>query len=234
MNAPLKRLSVAILSATLMAACATQPPAGTAMTEAERSKAKKDCITHYTVVGSLGGALLGLLSSGKKDKSKGALLGAAAGGALGAALAWGHCVNLYSDSTSYPMANAQETAKKTGYTPAKGKQVKIQDFNVDPVSTAPGKEVHLYGSYYVMAPDGEKEVKVTETRTVSYYDESEGKWKELGSVDAQITSALGTRRAEGRFELPSDVPEGRYRIDFKVSSLGKEDTTSREIVVKKA
>lgn len=227
-----KIVSMTVVAA-LLAACAVQPPVGTAMTDEERSKAKRECITHYTVVGSLGGAILGILTGSKKKKGSAAALGAVAGGAIGAALAWGHCMNLYSDLNSYPVADAAATARKVGYTASKGNQIKIQDFRVDPSAIAPGKEVKLAGNYYVMAPDSQKEVKVTETRTVSYYDEAEKEWKELGSVDAQVTSALGTRKAEGRFELPDDVPEGRYRIDFKVASLGKEDVVSREIEVKK-
>ncbi|MFZ5482750.1 MAG: glycine zipper 2TM domain-containing protein [Pseudomonadota bacterium] len=233
MNAKFRKWTVVASVATLMAGCAAQPPVGTAMTDAERAKAKKDCITHYTVVGSIGGAFLGLLTSGRKDRGSGALLGAVAGGALGAALAWGHCMKLYSNLDSYPVADARETARLTGYQPAKGKQVKIQSFLVDPVSTAPGREVRLNGSYYVMAPDESREVKVVETRTVSYYDESERTWKELGSVDAQLTAALGTRKAEGRFELPPDVPEGRYRLAFKVDALGRSDEVSQEIMVRK-
>ena len=79
-----------------------------------------------------------------------------------------------------------------------------------------------------------KDVKVTETRLVSYYDPAEKQWKDLGSVDQPLTAALGTRRAEGSFEMPADVPDGRYRIALKVSALGKTDTATREITVRKA
>jgi hypothetical protein len=233
MNAPFKRAIVTLVTGTLLVSCAVQPPVGTVMTDAERSKAKRDCITHYTAVGAFSGAFLGILTGSKKNRGSAVALGAVAGGAIGAALAWGHCINLYSDLTSYPLANAQDTAKKVGYKPALGNLVKIENFRVDPASIAPGKEVKLAGSYYIMAPEGTKEVKVTETRTVSYYDESEKEWKELGTVDAKVTSALGTRRAEGRFELPSDVPEGRYRIALKISALDKIDEVSQEIMVKK-
>jgi hypothetical protein len=91
----------------------------------------------------------------------------------------------------------------------------------------------LSGAYYVMAAGDQKDVKVTETRTVAFYDESEKSWKDLGSVDNQVTSALGTRKAEGHFELPADVPEGRYKVSLRVSSLGKSDEASQEVIVKK-
>ena len=48
-----------------------------------------------------------------------------------------------------------------------------------------------------------------------------------------MTAALGTRRAEGRFDLPADVPEGRYRVSLKVAALGRSDEVGQEIVVRK-
>jgi len=91
----------------------------------------------------------------------------------------------------------------------------------------------MSGAYYVMAPEGTQEVKVTETRTLHYFDPSGSNWKELGSVDNEITSALGTRRAEGNFDIPSDVPEGKYKVTLKVSAQGKEDLASQELTVRK-
>jgi hypothetical protein len=233
MKTPMKRFSSVLLVTSLLASCATAPPPGTAMTDEERSKAKQECITHYTVLGTMGGALIGLLTSNNHNKNSATVIGAVAGGALGAALAWGHCMTLYSDLNSYPVADAQTTAGKVGYKPSQGNQVRIQNFNVAPSRLAPGKEMKLSGAYYVMAADGQKDVKVIETRTVAYYDESEKSWKDLGSVDNQVTSALGTRKAEGHFELPADVPEGRYKVSLRVSSLGKSDEASQEVIVKK-
>jgi len=82
-----------------------------------------------------------------------------------------------------------------------------------------------------MAPAGVKEVKVTETRTVSYLDGNE--WKELGSIPQEVVAELGTRRADGSFDLPADMAEGRYRISMKVAANGVEDQKTKELLVKK-
>lgn len=227
-------IAAVVVPIFVFTACAPLPPPGTALTPEQRSQAQRDCITQYTVMGGVGGALLGALLGGGSDRGRGAVIGAAAGGALAFAVAWGQCLQQYSDLKSFPVADARQTAQQVGYNPSRGSEIKIQSFSIDPNSLAPGGEMKLNGSYYVMAPEGQKEVKVTETRAVQYFDPAQNAWKDLGSVDGQITSALGTRRAEGRFDMPKDVPEGRYRVTMKVAALGKQDQASQEIVVKKA
>jgi len=91
----------------------------------------------------------------------------------------------------------------------------------------------MNGSYYVMAPEGEREVKVTETRALAFFDPEKNEWKDLGSVDQEVTSAIGTRRAEGNFDIPADAPEGRYRITLKVSAFGKTDQLTQNLTVEK-
>ena len=102
-----------------------------------------------------------------------------------------------------------------------------------PGTITAGQTANLGGSYYVMAPEGAKEMKVTETRYVKYFDPSKNEWTNLGAVDQEITAAPGLRKADGKFDIPKDVPEGKYRIGFKVASAGKEDTVERDLVVKK-
>lgn len=234
-----KTVAGIIVLTLLLSSCATTPPPGTALTPEERAKAQKNCIVNYTAVGAgagaVTGALVGILSGGKRSQRGliGGAAGAVAGGAIAFAFAWGHCMALYSDVRSFPVAGAQETAQRISYNPSQGPVTKIQDFSLNPNGVAPGREVQLNGSYYVMAPEGSKEVKIQETRKVEYFDASEKQWKDLGAVDQEVTAALGTRKAEGRFEMPGDVPEGLYRITFKVSSQGKTDQTTRDLKVEK-
>ncbi len=233
MKNTIMRVFALILSVIfLLTSCGPLPPPGTALTPQEREEAQKNCIAKYTTMGAIGGAAVGLLLGGRKTKLEGALLGAAAGGALAFALAYGKCLSMFSDLNSYPIAGAQETAMRVGYNPSQGYVTKIEGFSIDPTGVAPGGRVQLNGSYYIMAPEGAKEAKVTETRTVHYYDSSEKQWKELGSVPQEVTSALGTRRAEGSFDMPKDVPEGFYRITFTVEANGKKDQISRDLTVK--
>lgn len=229
----IRPLIIIILVAFISTSCAPLPPPGTALTPEEREAAKKTCIARYTAVGAIGGALIGGLLGSRRAKLETAAIGAAAGGALAFALAWGHCLSVYSDLRSYPVAGFQETAQKIGYNPSQGTVAKIENFSLNPEGISPGGRVQLNGSYYVMAPEGSKELKVTETRTVHYYDDSSKEWKELGSVPQEITAAPGTRKADGNFELPADVPEGQYRMTLKISALDKEDQATRELTVKK-
>lgn len=226
-------LTSVIIVVFLLTSCGPLPPPGTALTPQEREEAQNSCIAKYTTLGAIGGAAVGLLLGGKKTKGEGALIGAAAGGALAFALAYGKCLAMFSDLNSYPLTGAQETALRVGYNPSQGYITKIENFYVDPTGVSPGGKVQLNGSYYIMAPEGTTDVKVTETRTVSYYDPAEKQWKDLGSVPQEITSALGTRRAEGSFDMPKDVPEGNYRITLMVEANGKRDQISSDLMVKK-
>ncbi len=56
---------------------------------------------------------------------------------------------------------------------------------------------------------------------------------DLGQVDQEITAKPGLRKADGNFDLPKDVPEGKYKIGFKVASRGKEDMAEKDLTVKK-
>jgi hypothetical protein len=234
------KVTVAIVLVALMtASCASLPPPGTSLTPEERAKAQKSCIARYTGVGAAGGALTGALVGALVGgrKAQGTLIGAAAGGvaggALAFALAWGHCMSLYSDLNSYPVAGNQETANRVGYNPSQGFVVKIENFSLNPDGISPGGQVQLNSTYYVMAPAGSKEIKIKETRTVQFFDPSGKEWKELGSVDNELMAALGTRRADGNFDLPPDVPEGQYRMTLRISAEGKQDESTKELLVKK-
>jgi hypothetical protein len=234
-----KLLILIVIGAWLSVSCAATPKPGTALTAEQREDAKKQCIAKYTaagaVGGALGGAVLGVLTGGKAQSraAAGAVIGALAGGAMAFAVAYGHCMALYSDLQSFPEAGAGETAQKIGYTPEQGYITRIERFALDPTGVAPGGRVDLNGSYFVMGPEADKDVKVVETRTVHFFDPGANGWKELGSVDQPVTAALGTRRAEGSIELPADVPEGRYRIVMKVAANGKQDEASQELVVRR-
>jgi hypothetical protein len=235
MTKPMLRvLSTLLLPAYLLTACTPLPKVGTQLTDQQRSDAQKSCVMQYTALGAIGGSLLGMLMSSDKDRGKGAALGAAAGGALAYSVAWGKCLKYYSNTNSFPVADAQQTALAVGYTPSRGNVVRIQNFTVMPDQLAPGGSLNLRGSYYVMSPDGQKEVKVIETRTVHYFNPQDNAWKELGSEETPITAALGTRRSEGQTGMPKEVAEGRYRVTFTVRALDKQDQASQEIVIKKA
>lgn len=224
--------AIALIGVFFLYSCASMlPNPDDIKTEEDRVRARNQCIALHTAGGALGGALIGGLIGGDW---KGAGIGAAIGGGIGFAYAWGKCLSLYSTLKSQPAAGYQETAQKVGYNQSQGEVVKIQSFNVSPASVGQGGSVKLNGSYYVMAPPDRTEIKVTETRIVKYFDPSKNEFVDLGQVDQQVTAAPGTRTADGNFDIPKDVPEGRYKIAFIVNAEGKSDMIERELNVRKA
>ena len=222
-------LCLAILfMCTSCASVMTDP--NTITTEEERVAARNKCMVVYTGAGAIGGALIGGLIGGNW---KGAGIGAATGGAIGFAYAWGKCLPLYSTLKSQPVGTYQDATQQAKYNPSQGTVTKVQNFSVSPNPAQPGSSANLSGSYYVMAPEGAKEMKITETRTVKYLDPSKNQWVDLGQVDQEVTAKPGLRKADGNFDLPKDVPEGKYKIGFKVASSGKEDIMEKDLTVKK-
>lgn len=183
MNKYWRGIALLTSAVILFGSCASIPPKGTSLTAEERATAQKQCIAKHTAGGVIGGALIGALLSRKRGE--GAVIGGAAGGTLAFALAYGHCLSLYSDLNSYPAADAGETARRVGYVPSAGNITKIERFSVNPAAAAPGGKVQMNGSYYVMAPEANKDVKVIETRSLRYLDPSSNQWKDLGSVDQE-------------------------------------------------
>lgn len=229
----LKPVVLVVLVSFLFTAFAALPSTTAALTAEERESARNQCLAKYTAVGAVGGALLGGLLGRKGSKTEGVLIGAAAGGALSFAVAWGHCLSLYSNLDSQPMADERTTAGRVGYSSSRGYVVKIENFSINPEGISPGGKIQMNGSYYVMAPEGGREVKINETRVISYFDASEDGWKELGTVDKELTSYLGTRRIEGVFDMPADVPEGNYRITLRIKAMGREDSMTRDFKVRR-
>ncbi|MFN3479968.1 MAG: hypothetical protein ACK415_06240 [Thermodesulfovibrionales bacterium] len=232
-NKFIKITAIVILSIFVLASCGLPPP-GTALTPEEREAAKNNCIAQYTIGGAIIGGIAGALIGGGKRAGVGTAIGAAGGGMLGYLIAYGKCVAYFSDLQTFPMAGYQDTMKNERYSPEQGEVVKIKEFSSNPQEVNLGNKVQLKGSYYIMAPKDIKEVKVKETRTLYYFNSSKKEWVELGPAENEVTASLGTRKADGTIDIAKDLPEGRYRVDFKVSALGKEDVASTEYLVKKA
>ena len=196
-------------------------------TPEERRAARNKCIAMHTLGGAAIGALAGALIKG----TKGAIIGAAGGGTLGFAIAWGRCFSLYSDLSSTQVADYSETATRYNYDSSKGDEVKINTFTITPTRISQGNTVQLNGSYYVMTPEEKTDLKVIETRTLQYFDETKNQFIELGKSDNEVTIAPGLRNVDGNIEIHENVPNGRYKIIFKIESQGKTDKVERELVV---
>jgi hypothetical protein len=199
------------------------------MTMEERQSARRKCIAMYTGAGAALGALTGAIIGG----GRGAAIGGVSGGALAFAIAWGQCFSHYSDLNSTQVADYEETAQKAGYDPSMGDQIKIENFTITPSQVSQGNSVNLDASYYVMPSAQVSDLKVIETRTVKFFDETKNQFTELGKADEEVTVSPGTRRAVGSTDIPEENPDGRYVIAFKVTTLGKSDEREQEILVKK-
>ncbi len=228
-----KALALSILSLFFLTSCGLPPP-GTPLTPEERERAKNQCIAQYTIGGTVLGGISGaLLGGGKGRGGQGAIIGASAGGALAYLIAYGKCFAYFYDTSTFPAAGYQDTMRNENYKPADGNIVRIKDFNAIGEARQ-GQKLKFEGSYYVMAPQEMQDVTIKETRTAYFYDTSKKEWKELGSVEKENTIELGTRKIDDGIDITEKTPEGKYRIDLKISALGKEDVASAEYVVKKA
>jgi hypothetical protein len=114
-----------------------------------------------------------------------------------------------------------------------GSYVRFASLSITPERIAPGGKVRLNAVYYLMDSDMAKQVTVTETTTLYYYDYTKKNWVDLGTANEEKTVALGTRGAEVNFDIPADAPEGSYRIMLRVSSMGKEDHTAKDLIVRR-
>ena len=198
----------------------------------------EECIASYTAGGAVAGAIIGgiagALIGGGRGAGTGVAIGAAAGGASGFAYAWGKCFGCFSQLTSQPAAGYGDTAQQVRYNPSQGTAVKIQQSRLTPNAIKPGSTVNFNANYYVMTPNQQQAVPVTETRTLRRWDAEKNQMVDLGSVDQQITAAPGTRRADGKFDIPKDVEPGRYQIAFAVSSGGKTDVAQLPLTIQTA
>lgn len=180
------------------------------------------CIATYTVGGVAAGAVIGKLLGGD---TKDAAAGAVAGGVLAFAYAWGKCFADFSTSKSQPAKGYDDTARQVRYAPDQGTVVKITNYHLDPVAAAPGDTVKFRAGYYVMTP-ARKDVSVTETRTLKFFDRGQNKYVEYPVPEKTVISP-GLRNADGSVPIPDNAQEGEFILAFKVEAEGK--TASREV-----
>jgi len=167
------------------------------------------------VAGGLLGAVIGAAVD-SKNRGRGALIGAAIGaiGAMGACFA----VSAYKNKE---VADYEATTQQVGYVPTSGDVMRITEFNVEPQSVNPGEQVAFNAQYYVMTPNPNQEITVTETRTIKAYDEETQSYNELGSTTNEITMRPGTRKGNGELDVHPLTPSGNYQLSFTVQYLGK-------------
>jgi hypothetical protein len=225
----------------LLSSCATLPPPGTVMTDEQRQEAKNRCIAQYTLSSALGGALLGAalgaLSGGGRGAAKGAIIGGVSGGVIGFAVAWNHCISLFSNLETYPVADYKQTALDMNYQPSQGDVVEIKDLAISPPTATPGSTVNLTGKYIVMNADpNAKDIKVLIERGVAGFDEKTKTFKDptqYVATEKTIDATNRTNKLDGDFDLPDKAPVGKYKIIVRVTALGKTVAEGVEVEVQK-
>ncbi len=128
----------------------------------------------------------------------GGLLGALAGGLLGA----------YADHKDKA---AEDTKADVNYDP-QGVQLMMEEASTEPTAVSPGQEVDLKMTYAVLAPQSEQEVDVTETRVVTLNGEEEV------HHSIEVYRAPGTWSSTQPVTLPADAPSGTYEFKATVTS----------------
>lgn len=237
----LKKLISLLSILLLLSSCATLPPPGTHMTDDERQTAKNKCIAQYTLSSAIGGAIfgaaIGALSGGGRGAAKGAIIGGISGGVIGFAASWNHCIALFSNLETYPVADYKQTALDMNYQPSQGDIVEIKDLAISPPTTTPGSTVNLTGKYIVMNADpNAKDIKVVIERGVAGFDEKTKTYKDpsrFEPTEKTIDATNRTNKLDGDFDLPDKVPVGKYKIIVRVTALGKTAMDGTEVEVQK-
>jgi hypothetical protein len=173
--------------------------------------------------------------------------GAVAGAALAAAVArenkpWWTLVGslfgaLASASTCYavvkvtstPVEDCRTTKQQEQYRPAQGTVVHVKAFEVKPDPLRAGQNFIIRSQYVVMTPEPDADITVVETRSVSFYDDREKQWKEIGSIPTKPTVIkCGTRDTETVLSMPDKPAGGRALLTFHVESDNISDQQSQE------
>jgi Glycine zipper len=171
-------------------------------------------------IGAVIGGMIGAIEGGRSDAAKGAGIGAVAG-ALG-------CWIYYKNQE---LKGYQETKQETAYDPSQGDLVQVKDYKLDPAVVKTGTEVKLNATYVVMAPEGGKDIQVTETRIFKKFDPKTQAYEELGRAVDKVTVKPGTRSSDGAFRITEDITPGEYVIAFEVKNGEKTDFKEQKITV---
>lgn len=161
------------------------------------------------LIGAGAGGVLGALIG--KDKP---LLGAAIGVAVGALA--GMAIGYYVDKKE---KSATETAQELNYKPSQGTVVKVEDVRMEPETVRGGDSSKLVVTYALADNDPGKTMQVKETRQIWSGDQQ---LKQIGPVTKNRNA--GTYVTEQEVTFPKDLPEATYTLRGTVEAAGKAST----------
>lgn len=170
------------------------------------------------LIGAGAGGVLGALIG--KDKP---LIGAAIGVAVGALA--GMAIGYYVDKKE---KNATETAQEMNYKPAQGTVIKVEDVRMEPETVRGGDSSKLVVTYALADNDPGKTMQVKETRQIWSGDQQ---LKQIGPVTKNRNA--GTYVTEQEVTFPRDLPEATYTLRGTVEAAGKASTKKSNFQVVK-
>jgi surface antigen len=150
-------------------------------------------------VGAAGGAVVGgLIGHGTTGVVVGGLLGTLAGGAIGQ----------YLDRQDRTRAQA---AQATGYDPAQGDVIRVEQVQATPSSVSTGGTVNLVTTYTVLTPQADRSVAVRETREVRHNGVL------VANPTTEFSRQGGTFTSAVPITLPASTGKGNYEVTISVA-----------------
>jgi hypothetical protein len=168
-------------------------------------------------IGAATGAVAGALLAGEGSRTKGAIIGGLAGALLGGVIG---------NYTVDKKMTAQETNNKYAYQPSSGTVVRIENARVTPAVSSPGSTVQLEATYAVMAPSGDSQVNITESREVTLNGQL------VGNPEVNVSHNSGTYQTSIPLILPSDAQRGTYRVITTIKSDSGKDSRETSFTVR--
>lgn len=213
--------AVAVLS--IVAVTSLSLPGCATLQNQSPSSAALSCGAGGAALGAAAGALL---DSG--NPLRGALIGALAGGLLGA----GSCYFIASYENR-EVRDYQATKATADYDPSQGDIVKLTDMSLRPSSVIPGSKMSVNSNYYVMSPNADQDLSITETWSVSREELINGvpQLQPIGSFSSSKTIKPGTRESSGEIPLQNDAQEGAYVVNLRVTHGTQSDERSAKFAV---
>jgi hypothetical protein len=159
--------------------------------------------TRNAVLGALAGAALGILGARAHGGKlwKGAAIGGLAGGIAGYALG---------KSQDRLAANRDQAVRLAGYDPAQGYLLRLEAFQAEPATVAPGGTVTLSVRYLVIGPDPREKIAVNYFRGIKYQDSY---LNGIGPTSYAVPDGGGLVSATWSMSLPKEAPPGSYAIE---------------------
>ena len=87
--------------------------------------------------------------------------------------------------------------------------------------------------YYLLLPDGAKEIEVTERQALFAKDKKTNKYEKVGETSEKLVAKQGMRKGGAPLELPKDADTGQFAISYTVEAMGKTEVKTLEFVVTK-